>query len=186
MRIDAEIIRIIDEAIKSVWVDEIKRDYDENWIMNEDGLKTALYFHLRKRLESVLVEHNLRIFTEFKDAEFARSGYRPDMVIARIDMDSEEEYWRDAVTDCLAVIELKFKSKFHDKEAIYADYEKLRSYIEMPNLFCRLYMATIWECEDNTTTWERKNAAWAKGRVTELNASFARGTCEPQFYVAEH
>lgn len=68
MRIDAEIIRIIDEAIKSVWVDKIKRDYDKNWIMNEDGLKNALYFHLRKQLEPTLLENNLRIFTEFKDA----------------------------------------------------------------------------------------------------------------------
>ena len=65
MRTDAEIMRIIDEAIKLVWVDEIKRDYEENWIMNEDGLKNALYFHLRKQLEPILVENNLRIFTEF-------------------------------------------------------------------------------------------------------------------------
>ena len=47
-------------------------------------------------------------------------------------------------------------------------------------------MATIWECEDNQTTWIRKNAAWAKGRATELNSSFAKGTSEPQLYVAEH
>lgn len=186
MRTDAEIMQIIDEAIKSIWVNEIKRDYDENWIMNEDGLKTALYFHLRKRLEPILMENNLRIFTEFNDAEFAGSGCRPDMVIARIDMDSDEECWRDAVTDCLAVIEMKFKSRFREKEAIYADYEKLRSYINMSNHFCQLYMATIWECEDDPTTWERKNAAWAKRKVTELNASFIRGTWNSQFYVAKH
>ena len=45
MRTDAEIMQIIDEAIQSIWKTEIKHDYDENWIMNEDGLKTALYFH---------------------------------------------------------------------------------------------------------------------------------------------
>ena len=50
MRTNAEIMQIIDEAIKSVWENEIKHDYDANWIMNEDGLKTALYFYLRKRL----------------------------------------------------------------------------------------------------------------------------------------
>lgn len=186
MRTDAEFMQIIDEAIQSIWANEIKSDYNDNWIMNEDGLKTALYFHLRKRLESVFAEHNLRIFTEFKDAEFSESGFRPDMVIARIDMNSDAEYWRGAVTDCLAVLELKFKSRFPDKEAIYADYEKLRAYTERLDLSCRLYMATIWECEDDPTTWIRKNAAWAKGKVTELNASFSRKTGEPQFYVAPH
>ena len=186
MRIDAEIIRIIDETIKSVWVDEIKGDYDENWIMNEDGLKNALYFHLRKQLEPLLVENNLRIFTEFKDAEFQRKQYRPDMVIAYVDMESDADYWRQAVTNCVAVIELKFKSNFRDQEAIYADYDKLKEYIDELKIEGKLYMATIWECEDDQTTWISKNAAWAKGRVTELNASFARGTCEPQFYVAVH
>ena len=48
MRTDAEIMQIIDEAIQSIWKTEIKHDYDNNWIMNEDGLKTALYFHLSK------------------------------------------------------------------------------------------------------------------------------------------
>ena len=186
MRTDAEIMQIIDEAIKSVWENEIEQDYNANWIMNEDGLKTALYFHLRKRLGPFLVENNLRIFTEFQDAEFSGSGFRPDMVIARIDMNSEANCWRGAVTNCLAVLELKFKSRFLDKEAIYADYEKLKVYTKMPNLSCRLYMATIWECEDDPTTWIRKNAAWAKGKVTELNASFSRKTGEPQFYVASH
>ena len=186
MRTDAEIMQIIDEAIQSIWANEIKSDYNDNWIMNEDGLKTALYFHLRKRLEPVFAEHNLRIFTEFKDAEFSESGFRPDMVIARIDMNSDADCWRGAVTDCLAVLELKFKSRFLDKEAIYADYEKLRAYAESLDLSCRMYMSTIWECADEPTTWIRKNAAWAKGKVTELNASFKYGTWESQFYVRDH
>ena len=131
MRTDAEVIQIIDEAIRSIWENEIKDDYEQNWIMNEDGLKTTLYFHMRKWLETVFVENDLRIFTEFKDAEFIKSGYRPDMVIARIDMNSDAPSWREAVTNSVAVIELKFKSSFADKEAIYADYDKLREYIDL-------------------------------------------------------
>ena len=183
---DTEIMQIIDEAIKLVWENEILSDYNANWIMNEDGLKNALYFHLRKQLEPILLERNLRIFTEFKDAEFQGKQYRPDMVIAYVDIESDANYWRQAVTNCVAVIELKFKSNFHDQDAIWADYDKLKEYIAELKIEEKLYMATIWECEDDQTTWIRKNAAWAKGRVTELNASFVRGTCEPQFYVAEH
>ena len=54
MRTDKEIMQIIDEAIKSIWENEIQSDYNANWIMNEDGLKNALYFHLRKQLEPIL------------------------------------------------------------------------------------------------------------------------------------
>ena len=186
MRTDTEIMQIIDEAIKSVWKNEIKSDYDANWIMNEDGLKNALYFHLRKRLEQILVENDLRIFTEFKDAEFQGKQYRPDMVIAHVDMDSDADYWRQAVTNCVAVIELKFKSNFRDQEAIRADYDKLKEYIEKMEIKGKLYMVTIWECEDDQTTWIPQAVAWAKGRVTELNASFAWDTFESQFYIVEH
>lgn len=186
MRTDAEIIQIIDEAIKSVWENEIQSDYNSNWIMNEDGLKNALYFHLRKRLEPILVENNLRILTEFKDAEFRGKQYRPDMVIAHVDMNSDADSWREAITNCVAVIELKFKSNFRDKDAISADYDKLKEYIDGLGIEGKLYMATIWECEDDQTTWIRKNAAWAKGKVTELNASLTWDTYEPQFYVADH
>ena len=186
MHTDAEITGIIDEVIKSVWKNEIQSDYNANWIMNEDGLKNALYFHFRKRLEPILIENDLRIFTEFKDAEFQGKQYRPDMVIAHVDMESDADYWRQAVTNCVAVIELKFKSNFRDQEAIRADYDKLKEYIDILKIEGKLYMATIWECEDDQTTWIRKNAAWAKGRVTELNASLAWGNCEPQFYIADH
>ena len=186
MRTDAEIIQIIDEAIKSVWEKNIKSDYDANWIMNEDGLKNALYFHLRMWLEQVLVENDLRIFTEFKDAEFHGSKFRPDMVIAHVDSSSDADYWRQAVTNCVVVIELKFKSRFQDKEAIYADYDKLKEYIEKMDIKGKLYMATIWECEDDQTSWIPQDESWAKGKVTELNASLTWESCESQFYVKPH
>lgn len=186
MRSDSEILIIIDEAIKSIWVNEIQKDYNENWFMNEDTLKNALYFHLRSRLEKLLSKNDLRIFTEFNDAEFSKSGFRPDMVIAYVDMNSDADCWRQAVTKSLAVIELKLKSTFADKETIYADYTKLEKYIDLLGTDCKMYMATIWECEDDQTTWIRKNAAWAKGRVTELNASWSWGNCKPQFYIKEH
>ena len=108
------------------------------------------------------------------------------MVIAKVDMASDAPYWGDAVTECVAVIELKYKSNFTASQDIYEDYDKLRFYIEELGVKCKLYMGTIWECEDGQTTWARKNAAWAKGKVTELNASISRSTGKPQFYVAEH
>ena len=63
---------------------------------------------------------------------------------------------------------------------------KLKEYIDILKIEGKLYMATIWECVDDQTTWIRKNAAWAKGRVTELNASLTWNGCKPQFYFFEH
>ena len=186
MRTDAEIMQIIDEAIRSIWVNEIRNDYENRRLLKEDTLKNALYYHLRNRIGWLCDECDLRIFTEFTDDKFRGTGRIPDMVIARMDMKKDVRYWGDAVTECLAVIEIKYKANAGASRDIFADYDKLRYFVEKLNVESKLYMATIWECEDDPTTWERKNAAWAKGKVTELNASFKRGTWDMQFYVAEH
>lgn len=186
MRSDSEIITIIDQAIRSVWVNEIRNDYENKRLLKEDTLKNAMYFHLRNRLGWLCDECNIRIFTEFTDWEFKTSRKIPDMVIAKVDMKSEDAYFGNAVTDCLAVIEFKYKSGFAANKDIYADFDKLKFYIKKLGLRSKFYMATIWEQEDYKTSWEEKNTAWAKGRVTELNASLRRSDGSPQFYVSNH
>lgn len=186
MRTDAEILQIIDEAIKSIWVNEIRNDYEKDRLLGEDTLKNAMYFHLRNRIGWLCDECDIRIFTEFTDWNFKSKGKRPDMVIVKVDTEKDVSYLGDQVTDCLAVIEFKFINGFAAHKVVYADYEKLRYYIEELGVHCKLYMATIWEQEDNAVSWERKNAAWAKGKVTELNASFNRRDGEPQFYISPH
>ena len=186
MRTDAEIIEIIDEAIKSIWVNEIQNDYENKRLLKEDTLKNAMYFRLRNRIGWLCDECDLRIFTEFTDWKFRNTRKIPDMVIAKVNMASDASHLGEAVTECIVVIELKYKRNFSASRDIYEDYDKLRFYIEELGVECKLYMGTIWECEDSRTTWERKNAAWAKGKVTELNASISRKTGEPQFYVAPH
>ena len=182
-----ELKSIIEEAITAIWVNEIQSDYRNMWLLKEDTLKNAMYFHLRNRLGKWMVENNIRIYTEFTDGEFKHSGYRPDMVIAKVDASREVDYWGDSVTECLAVIELKYKSGFTASEEIYADYTKLRKYVEARAVDSRLYMATIWEYEDDESSWIEDDADWAIGKVTELNASYQRmSDCEPHFYVITH
>ncbi len=129
----------------------------------------------------------MRIFTEYTEGEFKGRKKRPDMVIAKVDFENREsEYYADDIKECVVVIEIKFKNA-NGVQTICADYDKLEQYPKEFNLNAHLYMATIWEEFDQPTTWIRKNAAWAKGRVTELNASYIPGTdYEPQFYVYEH
>ena len=186
MLTDSDIILAIEAAMTSTWMNEIKADYEHGWLLKEDTLKNAMYFHLRNKLGWFFDSNNIRIFTEFTDWKFKSSGYRPDMVIAKVDTDSDADYWGNTVTECLAVIEFKYKTGFASSESIYADYKKLRYYVENLGLNSKLYMATIWEYEDDETPWV-ENADWLTGRVIELNASYKRNvSCLPQFYVVKH
>ena len=108
------------------------------------------------------------------------------MVIAKIDPDADVAYWGDAVTECIAVIELKYKTGFATNEEIYSDYDKLKYYIDTLGVNSKLYMATIWEYEDDKTAW-LEDAEWAEDKVVELNASYKRDSnYESQFYVVRH
>ena len=170
------VVKVIDETIKYIWEYDIKNDYQNGWLLREDTLKNAFYHYLRSKLASLFDENNLRIFTEYTQGEFARTGKRPDMVIAETGEGKK----------CVCIIEFKYKYGYNTANEIYKDYEKLREYVEEHNIDCKLYMATIWEYEDDPTFWERKNAAWAKDRLTELNASYDRHTGKMNFYICEH
>ena len=75
---------------------------------------------------------------------------------------------------------------FAANKDISADYEKLQDYVKTLGVGCKLYMATIWEYEDDATAWA-EDAEWNQGKVTELNASYVRDSDGiPQFYVVKH
>lgn len=65
-----KIIKIIDETIKAIWKNEIAEDYKKHWLLKEDTLKNAFYFHLRNQLDELLCNNDIRIFTEFTDDKF--------------------------------------------------------------------------------------------------------------------
>lgn len=181
-----EIENVIDETIKEIWVNEIADDYESGWLLKEDTLKNSFYYHLRTKMEKLFEDNDIRIFTEFTDNKFKNTEYRPDVVIAKVDLDRGSKYWGDDVTECIAVIELKYKNGFNGSKDIYSDYKKLSVYVDGLGVGCKLYMATIWEYEDDETSWEPEESEWAKGRLTELNASYKKGTKDMRFYVQEH
>ncbi len=108
------------------------------------------------------------------------------MIIAKIDLDANENYLGNCITNILAVIEFKYKSGYTASNDVYDDYLKLRKYTNKFKINSKLYMATIWEYEDKETCWEPEKNKWAKGRLTELNASYYPGTNEMRFYIKEH
>lgn len=182
-----ELVKLIDRTIVDIWENEIQADYNNEWLLQEDPLKCALYFHLRNRLGKVFEENGIRIYTEYTGKPFSDARKKPDMVIVRINTEMDYDYLGETVEEILTVIEIKLKNGFAWSNSIYDDYEKLKYYVQELGVTAKLYMATIWEYEDDPTNWERKNAAWAKGRLTELNASYARESeGEMRFYVWRH
>lgn len=182
--IEESILRLIDKSIKEIWVNEIKKDYEEDYLLKEDSLKNSLYYHLRSKLQMLLREHDLRIFPEYY---FPELKYRADLAIVQMDAESENYYLKDRVKDVVAILELKYVSASNNDEAteqwIMDDIRKFKRYIQEGNIDAQFYFAVIYENERATLNWmdKRSSKHWAKGRVTELDAAIVEA--EMQFEV---
>ena len=186
---EKELVELIDNAIISIWKKDIPHDYKQRYLLREDTLKNAMYHHLRNKLGPLFEANDIRIFTEFTDCEFQNRGYRPDIVIAKVDMSNDVDYWGKTITRSLAVLELKYKQGSNSAiKSIEADYSKMKQYISDLKIECRLYMATILEQEREDKPWLNNEPVWAKGRLTELNASYdcSDSDLEMRFYVHQH
>lgn len=169
-----DVIKEIDRVIKETWTSNVYQDYNKNYIMNEDSLKCCLYYHLRRKLASILADNHLRIYTEF---HFPELNYRADMVIAEVDP-HKDGYIREGIENnqVAAIIELKFTSGADERTAewIKHDLTKFKEYKQKANIDCQYYFAVIYETECSRLNWmdKRRSNAWAAGCVTELNAGF--------------
>ena len=172
--VDESIVRLIDKTIKEIWVNEIKKDYDEDYLLKEDSLKNSLYFHIRSKLEDALRDSSLRIYPEFY---FPELKYRADLAIVQMDTESENYYLKDRVSEVVAILELKYVNASNNDEAteqwIMEDIKKFKRYIQEGQLKAQLYFAVIYENERKRMNWidQRSSKHWANGRVTELDAA---------------
>ena len=179
--IQKTVLEEIDNVIKETWLNNISKDYAEAYILKEDSLKSCLYYHMRRRLASLLKKHNLRIFTEF---DFQELNFRADMVIAKVNPYTEE-HLRASISneDIIAIIELKYTCNGSDQTAkwIKHDISKIKKYLQ--NIKCQYYFAVIYEVECSVLNWMDKRSSnnWASGFVTELNAGYIDG--EMQFEI---
>lgn len=174
--VDKSIIRLIDKTIKEIWVNEIKNDYDEDYLLKEDSLKNSLYFHIRSTLEDVLRDNNLRIYPEFY---FPELKYRADLAIVQMDTESKNYYLKDRVSEVVVIFELKYVNASNNNEAteqwIMEDIKKFKRYVQEGQLNAQFYFAVIYENERKRMNWmdQRSSKHWAKGKVTELDAAIA-------------
>ena len=169
---------IIDKAIKELWLEDIAADYDAYRLLKEDCLKNCFYYHLRRRLgDDFLEANNLQIFTEFNDGPLQGTGKRADIAIVRLKPEGEDGYpghLRNYIEDVIAIIELKHKNGQSATEEIYKDFEKLKNYMQQDHIDCQYYEGVIHEVYWENKAWldKRSTNNWAKGKVTELVASY--------------
>lgn len=165
------IIKKIDRAIKEVWLEEVCEDYAKDRLLKEASLQCSIYHHLRNRLENILKENDLRIYSEYWVKECA---YRADLAIIHLDYDREEEYLRNYVDEIVAIIELKFVSGRSKGtiDWVTEDVFKLKDYTKKCD--SNLYLGIIYENDCKNLSWldKRSTNNWADGVVTELNAGY--------------
>lgn len=179
--VSREILAEIDYVMKDIWVKNIKADYFNNAMINEDCLKICMYYHLRRRLARIMQENNLRIFTEYYISDLK---YRADMVIAQVETDSKENTLADSIKpdNIVALIELKFTCSADSatEQWVRHDIQKLKEYKQYGMTDCLFYLAVIYEVPCLWLSWMDKRSTnnWARGYVTELNAGFIDGKME--------
>lgn len=174
-----QIMKLIDRTIKEIWVKEIKNDINNMYILYEDTLKNALYYHLRKRLDTVLNDYNIRIFTEFHDGKLHNKGVKADIAIVKIN-DIECEHLKQKISKIYSIIELKYKRPNVPIDCFIEDVKKMMEYIKDEELEeCQFYLGFIHEAkfDNKSISWlqSKEQEKLANGRLTELSACYYTG-----------
>lgn len=165
----------IDHTIKEIWLNNIAKDYSNHFLLKEDSLKCCFYYHLRRKLATLLKENTLRIYPEYF---FPELRYKADIAIVEIDPYCEEKHLKDRVKKVVAIIELKYDGGNSERAEswIKSDVQKIKNYIHsgIPGKQCKCYFAVIYETECEYINWldKRSTNHWASDYVTELDAGY--------------
>lgn len=176
----------IHQTIQEIWEKNIPKDFNAGYIVNEDCLKMSLCYHLRRKLSTILIENNLRIYTE---KYFPAIKKKPDIIIVEIRDNYPENSLYDSIReeDVIVLFELKFRSDAaHTTEAwMKQDVWKLKDYVKKSKIQSNLYFAVIYEVECSWLNWldNRSTNNWAKGRITELNAGWINGKMQYEVHT---
>lgn len=178
---------MIHTTIKNIWKHSISKDYDEQYLLKEDSLKNAFYFHLRSSLANILTEQNIRIYTELHYRDKNSPNSRADLALVQLDAANE-------IQEVLAVIEFKYKKANVHERYYQDDVRKVVNIIKSSphsiydNTY--FYLASLNETDyepihsehlSYTTLDERISGA---GRITELLGYQENGVST--WYIIEH
>ena len=162
---------MIHATIKNIWKHGISKDYDQHYLLREDSLKNAFYFHLRSSLANILTEQNIRIYTELHYRDMISPNSRADLAVVQLNAMNE-------IQEVLAVIEFKYKKANVHERYYQDDVRKVINIIKLSphsiydNTY--FYLASLNETdyepiysEHLSYTTEEERIAGA-GRITEL------------------
>lgn len=188
--IDNKIMVEIDRAIKEIWLSEIKEDLSNSYILYEDTLKNAFYFHLRNKLGDLLERNDIRIFTEFHDGGLAGKGVIADIAIVKIG-DNRDDHIKNNINSIYAIIELKHKGAQVPIDPFLSDIDKTLKYIKDRSLEgAQFYLGFIHEGEFTTgeVSWlqDKEQKRLAQGRLTELSAAYYEGEDEMLYTIISY
>lgn len=164
--------KTIDRVIKEIWVSNVSKDYDSYYLLKEDSLKNALYYHLRTKLNKLLIENNFRIYTEYH-----YKGFIADLAIVKLtENPGNNHHLKDDVEAVLAIVEIKYKSGWN-AQPFMDDIQKIKSYLEKtPKDTAQYYLGFVHEIQYENIegdSWLTKSQQkWAKGRLTEMSGHY--------------
>ena len=104
--IKKRVMKEIDRSIKTIWKKDIQKDYLEEYLLREDSLKCAMYYHLRKKLDKLLRENHLRIYPEYY---FKELKYRADIAIVEINDEMEYSWLGEQLKDDIHNMAAKYQ-----------------------------------------------------------------------------
>lgn len=180
----------VHHAIKDIWLNDMSADYEKGFLLKEDTMKNAFYYHLRRRLDDDFLErNNLAIFTEFYVATLKQ---RVDLVVVELDpQKAKSGYLGDAVKSIIAIVEMKYKNHTVADEVFEKDVEKVLAYSQLYREdFTKYYVAFIREQyfskHDVTHFLPEEKILQATGKLVELLAYWVIEDESVIWEVVEH
>jgi hypothetical protein len=119
-------LEVIDSWMEHIWLDVVKREYDNGRILEESNLHSTAYFHLRKLIESSKTKKPRPfIYSEmpFSTTTKGKGKKNPRVDLAIVILDENKE----TPIDLLAVIELKHYDFHANSIGIQKDLDHLEA-----------------------------------------------------------
>ena len=164
------IFKKVHQTIIDVWSYDIKSDYNLHFLLKEDTLKNAMYYHIRNRLGDTFIKDNhLAIFTEYH----IDINQKIDLVVVKLDVEkARNDYMGNCVEEIIAIVEIKYKKQSAAEKIFIDDVNKILNYTNKFKFeYTKFFLAFIREryfYEDGVTNFLSKFEDLPSGKIVEL------------------
>jgi hypothetical protein len=123
------IYQLVDDAIKHVWLQDIKRDHALHSLLMEASMQSALYHHLRNRLgEQFFSYFDIHLFCEWP-YKVGDKLQKADLAFVQLNSDKvKDNHLKDSAKEVIAIIELKYKGGINAQEPFDSEIIKIQTF----------------------------------------------------------